>query len=182
MANYQYMMSADDVARELNCSKSHAYKLVKSMNEELASQGYITMAGRIPRAYWAKKMYGYELSVDRELMYKLRTSWNRKGGKSINSDTNVHVGSLPSGAAVIQTEELVSDYIELHNRKMLGLDMETYAVYYAAENAPTRPLFVSIKSVSDYANSKKNDDYQAYASYISISLFLEKLPELIEIY
>ena len=36
MANYQYMMSADDVARELNCSKSHAYKLVKSMNEELA--------------------------------------------------------------------------------------------------------------------------------------------------
>ena len=120
--------------------------------------------------------------VDRELMYKLRTSWNRKGGKSINSDTNVHVGSLPSGAAVIQTEELVSDYIELHNRKMLGLDMETYAVYYAAENAPTRPLFVSIKSVSDYANSKKNDDYQAYASYISISLFLEKLPELIEIY
>ena len=60
MVNYQYMMSADDVARELNCSKSHAYKLVKSMNEELASQGYITMAGR---AYWAKKMYGYELSV-----------------------------------------------------------------------------------------------------------------------
>ena len=38
MVNYQYMMSADDVARELNCSKSHAYKLVKSMNEELASQ------------------------------------------------------------------------------------------------------------------------------------------------
>ena len=33
MVNYQYMMSADDVARELNCSKSHAYKLVKSMNE-----------------------------------------------------------------------------------------------------------------------------------------------------
>ena len=68
MANYQYMMSADDVARELNCSKSHAYKLVKSMNEELASQGYITMAGRIPRAYWAKKMYGYELSVGQEIL------------------------------------------------------------------------------------------------------------------
>lgn len=30
MANYRYMMSADDVARELNCSKSHAYKLVKA--------------------------------------------------------------------------------------------------------------------------------------------------------
>lgn len=63
MANYNYMMSADDVARELNCSKSHAYKLLKELNKELAAQGYITMAGRIPKAYWAKRMYGYELSV-----------------------------------------------------------------------------------------------------------------------
>ena len=62
MANYQYMMSADDVAKELDCSKSYAYKLVKAMNKELAEQGYITMAGRIPRAYWAKKMFGYELA------------------------------------------------------------------------------------------------------------------------
>lgn len=61
MANYHYMMSAEDVAKELDCSKSHAYKLVKSMNKELAAAGYITMAGRIPKAYWAKKMYGYEL-------------------------------------------------------------------------------------------------------------------------
>lgn len=63
MANYQYMMNAEDVAKELNCSKSHAYKLVKELNKELAEQGYITMAGRIPKAYWAKKMYGYELSM-----------------------------------------------------------------------------------------------------------------------
>lgn len=42
MANYQYMMSADDVAKELDCSKSYAYKLVKAMNKELAEQGYIT--------------------------------------------------------------------------------------------------------------------------------------------
>ena len=57
MANYQYMMSADDVAKELDCSKSYAYKLVKAMNKELAEQGYITMAGRIPRAYWAKRIF-----------------------------------------------------------------------------------------------------------------------------
>lgn len=36
MANYQYMMSAEDIAEELNCSKSHAYKLIKLMNNELA--------------------------------------------------------------------------------------------------------------------------------------------------
>ena len=46
----------------INCSKSHAYKLVKAMNKELSAQGYITMAGRIPKAFWAKKMYGYEIA------------------------------------------------------------------------------------------------------------------------
>ena len=63
MANYRYMMSAEDIAKELNCSKSHAYKIVKELNRELAGQGYITMAGSSPRAFWAKKMYGYELSI-----------------------------------------------------------------------------------------------------------------------
>ena len=62
MASYNYMMSADEVAQELNCSKSYASKLVKAMNKELAAQGYITMAGRIPKAFWAKKMYGYEIA------------------------------------------------------------------------------------------------------------------------
>lgn len=62
MANYQYIMSAEDMAKNLNCSKSHAYKLAKSMNKELESQGYITMAGRIPGAYLAKKIFGYELA------------------------------------------------------------------------------------------------------------------------
>ena len=61
MANYQYLMSADDVARELSCSKSCAYKIVKKLNQELAAQGYITIAGRIPKTYLAKKMYGYGL-------------------------------------------------------------------------------------------------------------------------
>ena len=42
MENYNYMMSADDIAKELNCSKSHAYKLVRAMNKELSAQGYIT--------------------------------------------------------------------------------------------------------------------------------------------
>ena len=57
MASYNYMMSADEVAQELNCSKSHAYKLVKAMNKELSAQGYITMAGRI----WNAKR---ELEID----------------------------------------------------------------------------------------------------------------------
>lgn len=60
MTSNQYMMCVEDVAKELDCSKSHAYKIVKMMNKELAAQGYITMAGKVPRAFWEKKMYGYD--------------------------------------------------------------------------------------------------------------------------
>lgn len=55
MASYNYMMSADEVAQELNCSKSHAYKLVKAMNKELSAQGYITMAGEYQRRFGQKR-------------------------------------------------------------------------------------------------------------------------------
>lgn len=55
MANYSYMMSADEVAQELNCSKSHAYKLVKALNKELAAQGYITMAEEYQKHFGQKR-------------------------------------------------------------------------------------------------------------------------------
>jgi len=31
-------MSAEDIAKELNCSKSHAYKIVKELNKEYPNQ------------------------------------------------------------------------------------------------------------------------------------------------
>lgn len=62
MANYHYMMSAEEVAKELNCSKSHAYKVIRVLNTELKEQGYITVAGHIPRAFWATKMFGYVIN------------------------------------------------------------------------------------------------------------------------
>ena len=59
MANYKYMMSAGDVAKELGSSKSYAYKVVRELNGELSKLGYITIAGHVPRSFWKKKMYGY---------------------------------------------------------------------------------------------------------------------------
>lgn len=32
------------------------------MNKELSAQGYITMAGKVPKAFWAHKMYGYKMA------------------------------------------------------------------------------------------------------------------------
>ena len=56
------MMCADDVAAELSVSKGKAYKLIRTMNEELSKMGYIVVAGKVPRAYWRKKFYGSEMN------------------------------------------------------------------------------------------------------------------------
>ena len=52
-------MRVEDVARELDVSKSYAYKLIQRLNAELRKQGYITISGRVSRKYFTEKLcYG----------------------------------------------------------------------------------------------------------------------------
>ena len=50
----------DEVARELDISESHAYKIKRKLNRELEEKGYITVAGRINRQYFNERLYGAE--------------------------------------------------------------------------------------------------------------------------
>lgn len=54
-----YMVGADEVAKELGISKGYAYKLIKKMNNELSAQGYIVISGKLPRTYIETKLYGF---------------------------------------------------------------------------------------------------------------------------
>lgn len=54
-----YMVGAEEVAKELGVSKGYAYKLIKKLNDELKSQGYIVISGRLPRSYMETKLYGF---------------------------------------------------------------------------------------------------------------------------
>ena len=49
---------AEDVAKELDISKAYAYKMIQQMNKELREKGYLTIAGRINRQYFAERFYG----------------------------------------------------------------------------------------------------------------------------
>lgn len=51
-------MRVEEVARELGVSIPYAYKLIRSMNEELKKAGCITIAGRIDRKFFHEKFYG----------------------------------------------------------------------------------------------------------------------------
>lgn len=114
------------------------------------------------------------------VLREIRVKWNKETRQNINIDNHLRIGPLASGAAVIQNEEVLHKYIEPYQRKVLGVDMETYGAYYACENAfEPVPEFFSIKAVSDYANSQKNDGYQEYCAFLSANFLFELIPELI---
>ena len=60
----KYMMTAEDIAATLGISKGHAYKIIRQLNEELAKEGFIVVAGKVPKAYWEKKFYCFPQGIN----------------------------------------------------------------------------------------------------------------------
>lgn len=52
--------TADDVAEMLGVSMSQAYKVVKTLNNELKEKNVIIQAGRVPKPFFHEKYYGLE--------------------------------------------------------------------------------------------------------------------------
>lgn len=57
-------LRVDEVAEELNISKSYAYKIVRKMNKELEEMGIITISGRINKQYFMERLvYGSQIKA-----------------------------------------------------------------------------------------------------------------------
>lgn len=50
--------TAKEVQEMLGVSRATAYKIIRSLNDELISNGYIVIAGKIPKQYLKEKYYG----------------------------------------------------------------------------------------------------------------------------
>jgi len=115
--------------------------------------------------------------TERRYLDEIRSQWR---GPKPSSSLELIVGPIASGAAVVADDRFINDILN-HNRKLVGVDMETYGIYYAANNAnKPLPKCFSIKSICDFADSRKGDKYQAYAAYTSAEYFcrfsLDMLP------
>lgn len=60
-------MRVEEVAEELGVSVPYAYKLIRSMNEELRKTGCITISGRIDRKFFHEKFYGTRSKDERSV-------------------------------------------------------------------------------------------------------------------
>lgn len=88
----------------------------------------------------------------------------------------LHVAPMVSGSAVVADERMHS-FLRNQHRKVAAVDMEAYAIYFAAQMAGSpQPKVLCIKGVSDLANAAKANWAQDYCSFIS-SKFLRLICE-----
>jgi nucleoside phosphorylase/CheY-like chemotaxis protein len=108
-----------------------------------------------------------QIAADEALLTQIRNHWQ---GAKPDTILRVHVGPMASGSSVIADASVVEE-IAAHARKLIGIDLETYAVYYAGRACPSpKPEVISIKSVCDFADDDKDDMYQSYAAYTSSAI------------
>lgn len=92
----------------------------------------------------------------------------REAAASAENQCHVLVGPMACGSTVVANRSVLEKQVHSQFKDTMGLDMESYAVVYAALHAPApRPLPLIVKSVCDYANSEKSDQYQKFAAYTS---------------
>lgn len=64
MDNQSIYITASELAQVMGVSNGHAYKLIREMNTELKKQGYLMIAGKLPRAYLKKCLYGFSTAAE----------------------------------------------------------------------------------------------------------------------
>ena len=57
MSSESRYLDARAVAAIANCSVAHAYTLIPRLNLELKSQNFITISGKIPKAYFEERLH-----------------------------------------------------------------------------------------------------------------------------
>lgn len=91
-----------------------------------------------------------------------------KVSQSKEHEFMVHLGPMACGSSVVANRSFVERRVHALMPGTVGLDMESYSIFYAARNCTApRPKALVIKSICDYANNEKSDQYQKFAAYTS---------------
>ncbi len=56
------IVTVKDIMAALDISESKAYGIIRTLNQELAAKGYITIPGKVPTAFFEEKLYGVHIT------------------------------------------------------------------------------------------------------------------------
>ena len=135
--------------------------------------GKLTIADGVARFLSAPTQVALDPALRRKIqhvatsnlyMNDIYASWT---GKRPPVNPRVHVGPVATGAVVLEDPQTV-ELIKSQNRATNGVEMEAYGVMAAAFNSgPNRPKAMAVKSVCDFADPEKNNEWQHYAAHTS---------------
>lgn len=54
-------LNVTDVSKYMDISIPMAYKIIRRLNSELNQQGFLTVAGKVSKLYFEKKVFGMEM-------------------------------------------------------------------------------------------------------------------------
>ena len=116
------------------------------------------------------------LRLDDELRLKIKRISERK-----DFDFKVHIGPMACGSSVVANEQFVSQRVHSLMPDTEGLDMESYGVFFSCDNCTQpAPKALVVKSICDYANSEKSDQFQRFAAYTSSEFTRQLITEELE--
>ena len=100
----------------------------------------------------------------------VRARWD---GQLLGHDISVRIGPMASGAAVLENRPKI-ELIKAFDRKVVGVEMEAYGIFLTSRVCPApRPKALIVKSVCDFGDEDKDDDWQALAAFTSAEFFWE---------
>ncbi len=104
----------------------------------------------------------------------------REYAKSQENQYLTHFGPLASGTAVVANKSILQKQVMTRFEDTEGVEMEGYGVAYAATHAiEPKPHVIIAKSVCDFADERKNDNYQRFAAYTSCGLVKDLLEKVL---
>jgi hypothetical protein len=105
------------------------------------------------------------LKNELHFVYDLRNNYL---GNKPSYDISLLDGPIASEASVL-ADKAVFAQIKQQHRKLLGIEIESYAVFCAVEaSCKPSPIPFSIKTVVDYGDREKDDNLQDFGAYASV--------------
>ena len=93
----------------------------------------------------------------------------------------VHRGPLASGTAVVANKAILQKQVLTSFRDTEGIEMEGYGVAYAGTHAvDPKPHVIIAKSICDFADERKDDNYQKFAAYTSCGFIRDLLENVLD--
>jgi nucleoside phosphorylase/CheY-like chemotaxis protein len=103
----------------------------------------------------------------------IENKWAIGNGPRIENKLRMIIGPIASGSYVLENIKKVQEVVD-QQRKLIGIDMESYAVFYAATfSSSPQPKPIVIKSICDFGDENKNDNFQNYAAFTSANFFYQ---------